>query len=83
MLNVASLGNLNRQFVSILRSEQDADRPITGNPDTFAKLLGEGATLVTLDEAFAGEEAVLQKKRRAFPYRFMARRAHSPRPISL
>jgi hypothetical protein len=37
VLNVASLGNLNRQFVSILRSEQDADRPITGNPTTFAR----------------------------------------------
>ena len=26
VLNVASLGNLNRQFVSLLRSEQDAER---------------------------------------------------------
>ena len=33
-------GNLNRQFVSLLRSEQDAERPITGNPDTFEILLG-------------------------------------------
>ena len=38
VLNVASLGNLNRQFVSLLRSEQDAERPIVGNPDVFEKL---------------------------------------------
>ena len=28
VLNVASLGNLNRQFVSLLRSEQDAERHV-------------------------------------------------------
>jgi hypothetical protein len=28
VLNVASLGNLNRQFVSLLRSEQDAEMPM-------------------------------------------------------
>jgi len=75
VLNVASLGNLNRQFVSILRSEQDTDRPITGNPTTFATLLSESATLATLDEAFAPQlsEGASQTQRRAFPYLFMAR----------
>lgn len=35
VLNEASLGNLNRQFVSLLRSEQDAERPIVGGTGYF------------------------------------------------
>lgn len=50
VLNVASLGNLNRQFVSLLRSEQDAENPIVGNPDAFEKLLGPDAKLCALSD---------------------------------
>ena len=53
MLNNASLGNLNRQFISLLRSEQATEQPILGNPHVWARLLGEGARLTTLDQAFA------------------------------
>lgn len=52
MLNAASLGNLNRQFISLLRSEQASEQPILGNPQVWARLLGEGARLTTLDQAF-------------------------------
>lgn len=48
VLNVASLGNLNRQFVSLLRSEQDARQPVVGNPAIFEKLLGPSAKLSAL-----------------------------------
>ena len=51
VLNVASLGNLNRQFVSLLRSEQDAERPIVGNPETFETLLGPDARLFRMRDA--------------------------------
>jgi len=53
LLNIKSLGNLNRQFVSLLRSEQHGEIPLYGNPKVWASLLGEGSTLTTLDEAFA------------------------------
>jgi hypothetical protein len=43
ILNEASLGNLNRQFVSLLRSEQDADEPIVGQPAVFESLIGADA----------------------------------------
>jgi len=52
VLNIKSLGNLNRQFVSLLRSEQGAAAPIIGNPFVWESVLGEGSKLVTLDEAF-------------------------------
>ncbi len=39
LLNVRSLGNLNRQFVSLLRSEQDSDKPIIGDPTVWESLL--------------------------------------------
>lgn len=38
-------GNLNRQFVSLLRSEQDTLNPILGNPTVWNSLLGEGVFL--------------------------------------
>ena len=45
LLNVRSLGNLNRQFVSLLRSEQDSDKPIIGDPTVWESLLlGPNAT---------------------------------------
>jgi hypothetical protein len=40
LLNIKSLGNLNRQFVSLLRSEQHAGTPLYGNPKVWASLLG-------------------------------------------
>lgn len=41
VLNVKSLGNLNRQFVSLLRSEQESSNPIIGSPEAFEKVLGK------------------------------------------
>lgn len=61
VLNVASLGNLNRQFVSLLRSEQATEKPIVGNPSEFEQLLGNDARLLRLDE-------VERNFRRRFPY---------------
>jgi hypothetical protein len=61
VLNVASLGNLNRQFVSLLRSEQATEKPIVGNPSEFEQLLGDDARLLRLDE-------VERNFRRRFPY---------------
>lgn len=52
LLNVKSLGNMNRQFVSLLRSEQDTNKPILGDPTVWTTLLGPNAKLVTLQEAF-------------------------------
>ncbi|CAM9160333.1 unnamed protein product, partial [Ectocarpus fasciculatus] len=52
MLNVQSLGNMNRQFVSLLRSEQDANFPAIGESAVWEKLLGPDAKLITLDNAF-------------------------------
>lgn len=69
VLNIKSLGNLNRQFVSLLRSEQDAKNPIIGDPTVWQSLLGPNAKLVTLDEAFAANAAKLEKRKvRHFPY---------------
>lgn len=42
---------INRQFVSLLRSEQDGYRKILGEHRVFEKLLGENMTLTKLDEA--------------------------------
>lgn len=69
VLNIQSLGNLNRQFVSLLRSEQEIDSPIIGNPDAWEKVLGDSSKLTTLDEAFHQNETFLKyKKYRRFPY---------------
>ena len=48
VLNVASLGNLNRQFVSLLRSEQATEKPIVGNPTEFEQLLGNGGSVASI-----------------------------------
>lgn len=53
LLNVKSLGNLNRQFVSLLRSEQHTIAPTIGNSKIWGEILGEGTRLSTLDEAFS------------------------------
>lgn len=51
VLNVASLGNLNRQFVSLLRSEQETPRkPLVGEHSVFEGLLGPDARLLRLSE---------------------------------
>jgi len=63
ILNIKSFGNLNRQFVSLLRSEQDGYRRILGDHRVFEKLLGENMPLTTLDEAF------LPPNRRSLPFR--------------
>jgi len=69
VLNIKSLGNLNRQFVSLLRSEQDAKSPIIGNPQVWCSILGDNAKLITVSEAFELNASSLQsKKARHFPY---------------
>jgi hypothetical protein len=69
VLNVKSLGNLNRQFVSLLRSEQDAANPVIGDPTVWEQVLGQDAPLLRLDEAFRQNEAYLSHRRsRRFPY---------------
>jgi hypothetical protein len=73
LLNITSLGNMNRQFLSLLRSEQESHAPVIGDPRTFSKLLGENAKLTTLDEAFAKRYEELLSKgipSRRFPYWF-------------
>eukprot|EP01038_Epipyxis_sp_PR26KG_P005317 gene5317-7381_t len=51
ILNVKSLGNLNRQFVSLLRSEQDSRAKIQANPQVWESIL-EDSKLLRIDEAF-------------------------------
>lgn len=72
ILNVASLGNYNRQFVSILRSEQDIDvdapPPVmAGNCIAFQQLFHPDATMVKIKEAFKGPEKGVYRKKRIFP----------------
>lgn len=62
ILNIKSIGNLNRQFVSLLRSEQDGETMATGDPDVWDKLLVD-APLETLDGAM-GHDVM----KRRFPY---------------
>ena len=54
ILNIMSLGNLNRQFVSLLRSEQDnlKGEPFIGDPTAWDQLAGpdEGARMTDLDD---------------------------------
>lgn len=70
VLNVKSLGNLNRQFVSLLRSEQGAKCPIIGNPEVWESLLGENSKMTTLDQAFRTPDgkALNASMARGFPY---------------
>jgi len=53
VLKIKSLGNMNRQFLSLLRSEQESNRPILGNHTTWESLLGPECQLSTLDKSFA------------------------------
>jgi len=71
ILNVKSLGSLNRQFVSILRSEQEGLPSEKADPKMWDELLPQSestsiksTSLVTLDEAFANQKL----QRRSFPY---------------
>lgn len=57
IVNLVSLGNLNRQFISLLRSEQDADYPIIGDCTDWERILGPDAQLATLDESLAASLA--------------------------
>lgn len=70
VLNVKSLGNLNRQFVSLLRSEQGSKCPILGNPAVWNSLLGPGNEMTTLDRAFqtADGKMLNESMVRGFPY---------------
>lgn len=69
VLNVKSLGNLNRQFVSLLRSEQDAKNPIIGDPTVWESLMGPHLKLVRIDDAFAANISKLERRKaRTFPY---------------
>lgn len=43
---------MNRQFVSLLRSEQDANFPVIGKHQVWEKLLGPEAKLIDLQSAF-------------------------------
>ena len=52
ILNIVSFGNLNRQFLSLLRSEQESHAPAIGDYKVWENLLGADAKLLTLNEAF-------------------------------
>ena len=80
VLNIKSLGNLNRQFVSLLRSEQDASRPAIGDPEGWRTVLGDEAHLTTLEHAFGKISATQTNtiiRKRAFPIRSTLRWAWS------
>ena len=66
ILNIKSLGNLNRQFVSLLRSEQDTESPIIGDPSVWEGLVGPENKLTTLNKAFEGLDKANNK--RTYPY---------------
>lgn len=57
IVNLITLGNLNRQFISLLRSEQDAEYPTIGNCTDWERILGPDAQLATLDESLAASLA--------------------------
>lgn len=70
LLNIRSLGNLNRQFVSLLRSEQDADNPIIGDSAVWESILGPDAKLQHIQQALLelNEDKLQHKRKRRFPY---------------
>ena len=75
LLNIKSLGNLNRQFVSLLRSEQHAEIPTLGDHTVWGNILGkedEGSRLQTLDEAFSPSCDIASKSqnKKGVPPRF-------------
>jgi hypothetical protein len=72
ILNIVSFGNMNRQFLSLLRSEQEAHSPVIGDYNTWANLLGSESKMLTLDDAFLsrsiGKDGDSSMPRRIFPY---------------
>ena len=82
LLNVTSFGNMSRQFLSLLRSEQEIlTRPVIGDPTVWQGLLGPTAQMLTLAEAFESRAAATADPEhrtagpqpRAFPYREVAK----------
>lgn len=81
IMNIASLGNLNRQFISLLRSEQATDQPILGNSEVFESLLGQDARLLTIDQGLltnnkrieVGDKVHYSMDPRQFPYGTVAK----------
>lgn len=71
ILNVMSLGNLNRQFISLLRSEQDnlKSEPFVGDPTAWDMLTGEdeATRMVTLDSIVEKAMEVQGGKGKRFP----------------
>jgi hypothetical protein len=65
---------LNRQFVSLLRSEQDSAAPIIGDPSAWERLTFDpSGKLLRLEDAFAGNLVSKQgvhsyRRSRTFPY---------------
>ncbi|KAJ1421129.1 hypothetical protein B484DRAFT_332847, partial [Ochromonadaceae sp. CCMP2298] len=69
VLNVKSLGNLNRQFVSLLRSEQESKNPIIGSPQVWEKLLdAAGGPDAALGGGTEEADSSSHISRRRFPY---------------
>jgi len=70
ILNIMSFGNLNRQFLSLLRSEQESHAPAIGDSKVWENLLGPEAKLLTLNEAFDWRKDKTDKSNniRRFPF---------------
>lgn len=74
ILSIRSIGNLNRQFVSLLRSEQESNRSIIGDRTAWEALID--TKLLTLEEAFhplSDTQAQGQARQVYFPYLAAAR----------
>lgn len=70
VLNIQSLGNLNRQFVSLLRSEQDTAIPFVGDPTAWEGLMNGDHPLSKLEDALntRNQQQPDYHKSRMFPY---------------
>lgn len=76
IMNIASFGNINRQFISLLRSEQGCNQPVLGDHTCFEQLLGPEAELMTIDEGLlthndvemVGNRRITKLNPRRFPY---------------
>lgn len=67
VLKVQTIGNINLQFISLLRSEQDGlVDSVVGDCTVWQELLGGEHKLMKLDEAFQFQENAAFKRR--FPY---------------
>lgn len=63
---------MNRQFVSLLRSEQDTDKPVIGDCEVWEKLIGQDAKLGTLQDSFDQSRGGVPPSRK-FPIRGLIR----------